>query len=107
MSDYTERKAKPDAQSAGASCASHTPGPWMVLRDDWKYQFIKAGDKTVAEVTLFGDESPHDARLIAAAPELLEALIGLAWLATPHFSDKAQLEHLEFCEAVIKKAKGQ
>lgn len=63
----TDPLAKP------VEAASFTPGPWRVLQEGWKYQFIKAGDKTVAEVTLFGDESPHDARLIAAAPDLLEA----------------------------------
>lgn len=59
----------------------HTPGIWEAVR--WNCgaaTTIKAGDIVVAECSGFGryaDESLADARLIAAAPELLRALIRL------------------------------
>jgi hypothetical protein len=54
----------------------HTPGPWETSRDatpEWHTQvtvYAEATGKRVA--TVF--ETPANARLIAAAPELLEAL---------------------------------
>ncbi len=58
--------------------AEHTPGPWRVDRSDWgQPQFINAGDTPL--VALWGYVSEKttveaNARLIAAAPEMLEAL---------------------------------
>lgn len=50
----------------------HTPGPWTYrknpMRDDGWFAY-EANGKTL----LFGQVSDADARLIAAAPELLEA----------------------------------
>lgn len=52
--------------------SKRTPGPWFVGRADWtddgnaRYELV--GIKTV---------SVYDARLIAASPELLEALVDL------------------------------
>jgi len=65
----------------------HTPGPWRVsdddegnggIADDW-YHFIEAGAGLCSPPKYLGFEisgcmSMQDARLIAAAPELLEAL---------------------------------
>ncbi len=93
------------------SNATHTPGPWAVSTagDIW----IKAGPLHVATIPRAGDGdwSESNARLIAAAPELLEALElalqGLDIAATkqlPEFigfvlaADKAR--------AAIAKAKG-
>jgi hypothetical protein len=36
--------------------------------------------------------------------ELLEAIKGLVWLATPHFSDKVQMEHLARCQQLIDRS---
>lgn len=57
--------------------AGHTPGPWMVCTDATEYRSPELmiwtskgpGFGTVAEVSPHG--SPADARLIAAAPDLL------------------------------------
>lgn len=57
--------------------ATHTPGPWgLALHDP---QAVMAADGIVV-VNIDGDGDEEDlanARLIAAAPELLEALIGV------------------------------
>ena len=66
----------------GSVAGGHTKGPWEAKRypegDCWHIHF---GDKGgwLGEVYIDGDENgaASDARLIAAAPELLEALRGL------------------------------
>jgi hypothetical protein len=39
--------------------------------------------------------------------EVLEAMKGLLWLATPHFSDKTQMDHLERCQKLIDRYEGE
>lgn len=56
--------------------AQHTPGPWKAIQlppnETWKAQgHIEAAGKPIAMTARI-----EDARLIAAAPELLEALEG-------------------------------
>jgi hypothetical protein len=58
-----------------------TPGPWLVERDGWNYQWIYGKDSRVpgesryiAEVSLDYDGAEANAILIAAAPELLALL---------------------------------
>jgi len=60
--------------------AGHTPGPWFVDPDDTLAIRAPDGDDEpwhVAEVIEYcgeGDQTEANARLIAAAPDLLEAL---------------------------------
>lgn len=56
----------------------HTPGPWYALGLDFaktKVWEVVAGPKsdTVVELSLFSENAEADAKLIAAAPELLAA----------------------------------
>jgi hypothetical protein len=103
-----------------------TPGPWKVSHSgysnapfvifagerapNYKNKFPLSGVNAIAEV--FHDESPaHEeqaanARLIAAAPELLECLDALLDLAPFASDDKERELHLR-CEAVLRKAKGE
>ena len=55
---------------------SHTKGPWKVR---WKTAFCNraAIEPAIGEVYGAGDELRDNANLIAAAPELLEALLDL------------------------------
>lgn len=75
--------------------SKHTPGPWDtdLSEHDHPYQDIavRSGTRTICRVWI--DDAPvHDynaeqlanARLIAAAPELLEALRNLVEAATHH-----------------------
>ena len=63
----------------------HTPGPWRLLRPtvgvDANWHVADSGDTFVAHVFGFAhstdEQARVNARLIAAAPELLEALHGL------------------------------
>jgi len=55
--------------------AQHTPGPWR--SNDFSssvYGYIFGDSQAVCRVFLDGDECEANARLIAAAPDLLEAL---------------------------------
>jgi hypothetical protein len=56
----------------------HTQGEWKVQRwGDGKLS-VDAGSHTVANLNDSGDETEHNAHLIAAAPQLLEALERIA-----------------------------
>lgn len=64
--------------------AAHTPGPWKVTHDDYAGHYDvstfdpQMGSEAIAQVFYVanapGGRGEADARLIAAAPELLEAL---------------------------------
>lgn len=68
--------------------SEHTPGPWRAYEPDYlkttdrelgPYFFIEAGDAALSlgGFHLAGYLTPADAHLIAAAPELLAALIAM------------------------------
>jgi hypothetical protein len=64
--------------------SAHTPGPWIVDDkqggDVYRYVLAEGGDlpTVIARVTLNRGASEANARLIAAAPELYEALLTIA-----------------------------
>lgn len=87
----------------------HTPGPWKIV-DAWNDYMVEGQN---GEEIIWQD-GPHDtptinkanARLIAAAPDLLEALITLNDACrTP--SQIGVLHGLELARAAIAKAKGE
>ena len=69
--------------------AKHTPGPWYVEQDGdaWKINSDECGIALVHDPIAIeldrADEIEANARLIAAAPELLEALDELTTLLLP------------------------
>lgn len=87
--------------------SAHTPGPWGLTRwtapDDYGWS-IKIGDAPHRlDVSAWSESSEADARLIAAAPELLSALKRMAAFAC-HTAPP------DLCEAVylaIAKAEGR
>lgn len=101
----------------------HTPGPWVMDGKHYRgkldrhYHAITAGcgfhvtdDDEGFEIT--GCISTADARLIAAAPDLLEALERLQCAAYniggEHVTDHQQLiDAADFAAAAIAKAKGE
>jgi len=82
----------------------HTPGPWVATHANGNDFIVKAGDiEVVAGCGCYG--SPYmrgnpdaDARLIAAAPDLLEALQGVLRVA-----DRAT-DEFDAARAAIAKA---
>lgn len=56
---------------------SHTPGPWHVTKDGRSEEIVRAADasgKPIASMWMNGDSMEANARLIAAAPEMLAVL---------------------------------
>lgn len=85
---------------------THTPGPWHV--DPTHALCIEGADGNVALVNL-ARASKADAHLIAAAPELLDALTDAAQTARNYymlFHDEQWRERLARWDAVIAKARG-
>jgi len=86
----------------------HTPGPWSY--DSLDRVVIRAGIEDIAHMDR--SASDDDARLIAAAPELLEALEKLLktvennWLADEEWDPEEWQCYDEFRE-VIAKARGE
>lgn len=61
-------------QDTKIEAVGHTAGPWDVkTREEWEggYDFFSGPD---GAFTFMADVEPEDARLIAAAPDLLKAL---------------------------------
>lgn len=95
----------------------HTPGPWQVDGDRNQSEMIirqasSHGRIAYMEFTTgYADADEANARLIAAAPELLEALERLSAFAEQMFASFAPVEQeelrpdLELAEAAIRKAK--
>lgn len=81
---------------------THTPGPWVVKF--WpKAECYIEGRNDGNPVHVCGPALPDDARLIAAAPELLASLQELLELHIAHHNNPAHVS----ARAVIAKAKGE
>lgn len=99
--------------------SKHTPGPWMVDTNFRGEQFVQAGN-TEDGIQPFGscsccgeyiygynqEEREANARLIAAAPDLLEALKSLLCVDYRSWDNSAQ-EKWEAASAAVAKAEGE
>lgn len=83
----------------------HTPGPWLTTTDLDQYELF--GYSLIAEDSLLAVISDEEnATLIAAAPEMLEALEYL--LEHAKITDLLTSEHsINKAKTAIKKAKGE
>lgn len=84
--------------------AKHTPGPWCAVEGT---VFKDYGDKAypVASVEGWGEDTDHNARLIAAAPTMYEALQAYdAWADKTPPADKELKALREQMRAAIAKA---
>ena len=106
--------------------AKHTPGPWYALRGQRNISIRhKTGDRLLPMVNVasvrgqFPTDCPYgsseaNARLIAAAPELLDALIALLGVAPSKApgaglivgAEEKHANALQAARAAIKKATG-
>lgn len=96
--------------------AEHTPGPWTVERDGQGNIVIgapKPNDDArylwIAEVTPSNNgEHEANARLIAAAPEMLEALRNAfaSWFDNPRNFDKPEPNWVISARATIRAVEG-
>jgi hypothetical protein len=81
---------------------THTPGPWTLHRGYDRYGVAGANRENVAQVMCHSGFFPGDAnaRLIAAAPDMLEALKAIE----PSISNRQKLAQ---ARAAIAKAEGK
>lgn len=114
-----------DAEFQARPAEEHTPGPWVVEGEGWEYGVYReptvvAGHyadyepRTVASVRVGLDETDANARLMAAAPEMLAALRvvdafrrlmvanGDAIAFTPGFKYMAEAAHLAIVKAALR-----
>lgn len=97
----------------------HTPGPWKVSDDvdETVWVSAKAQDNVICDIvgriwdfeaktSQITDEDIANARLIAAAPEMLEALENIVW-SLDHLDDIDIRNQKESILNAIAKAKGE
>lgn len=96
--------------------ANHTPGPWVYIGNGdivARSEKYCGGEKDIASVFLTAnDEDEANARLIAAAPDLLEALnLGytqtMDYIQRNHLSGSENNQWLVLARAAIAKATGE
>lgn len=101
--------------------STHTPGPWFVTGQMTKYIEARISGGLIQEVAAcgpteadggYGDQQRANAALIAAAPDLLEALVSLQTAAYniggEHITDYAQLIiAADKADDIIAKARGK
>ena len=94
--------------------SNHTPGEWEIRDNDYfpnqKTIETDGSSRVIAVIDKSDEEDLANARLIAAAPELLAALMVLvdhAREAYPHFEDTRGQRDIGEALAAIAKAKGE
>lgn len=83
----------------------HTPGPWFVDGDDPEGAVTDSGPLLIHVVD--SDHPAEDTRLIAAAPELLEALRDLLDVAEDALDGVDEWDARGKARAAIAKARGE
>lgn len=92
--------------------SDHTPGPWGIGDENNQHVEVCIGDSVAIlfrqdryglHMVFSREEMRANAKLIAAAPDMLEALIELYNSEWSNLCGRAQ----EVCEAAIAKATGQ
>lgn len=88
--------------------ANHTPGPWELEDNhDGGFDLIASNKNWIATIHYGREEDEHDARLIAAAPELLEALIqARAAMPDKSFATDEAKAVIDLVNAAIDRAEG-
>ena len=95
--------------------SKHTPGPWVVVGRLTKYVEARLVGRLIQEVAAcgptmadegYGQQQEANARLIAAAPDLLDELLSvLDWAVTERAPLRKQ--EIESIRKVIAKATGE
>ena len=116
--------SKASQSQAKRESAKHTPGPWEAVIQPGCHAVIASLSGGPKAVAIIGNNTPDDgnepmrfanARLIAAAPEMLDALDGLAAQVRPllteldidGFRHSALKEAYDFACKVAGKAQGE
>jgi hypothetical protein len=88
--------------------SKHTPGPWTATADPYSDVVVDASGREIAVVMDPNGEA--NSRLMASAPDLLEALVLLLPFAIDGLDDRGcnvdEDEYILFARAAIAKATG-
>ena len=93
--------------------SKHTPGRWMISAERYRYIHVYAHGGGIAHLDTVDGEGMANANLIAAAPELLEALEALLALNENYsaFGGEIHRDRIDRAwdnaRAVLKKARGE
>lgn len=90
-------------QETGKDAMRHTPGPWKVQKGSSCYHAVSEDGYLSTGCISFDGRGLANARLIAAAPDLLALLVELK---ASHYGAAVREEYEERVEAAIKKATG-
>jgi hypothetical protein len=92
----------------------HTPGPWAIAPDPEHLTaapLVISESRNIAKVLYYGGSEDNqvnaNAYLIAAAPEMLEALENTFWLLDHRPDHEDIRRQQEYLKIVITKAKGE
>ena len=92
--------------------SKHTPGPWELVSLGWRGQFIygtdervPSGRRLISEVDLNFDGAEANALLIAAAPDLLQALKIISIWAKNGSTEKDFDDIAKLANEALEKAK--
>lgn len=91
---------------------AHTPGPWQALPEHGRIVLNGSAIYGVADITGdYANWNSDDLRLMAAAPELLEALrsavaVLSGWECTSKL-DAGDTQTVRLCKAALSKAEGR
>ena len=83
---------------------AHTPGPWEVGYSNNQAPVVTAGEHDIATVDTSRGDSEANARLIAAAPDLLKAAQNMSYLLWNNEQEELADDLLD---AAIAKALGE
>lgn len=78
----------------------HTAGPWFIAANDAECVVFREGDQIASRDNFIDCNTAANARLIAAAPDLLEAAKAVA-------ASSMRNEAYDICVAAIAKATGE
>ena len=84
--------------------AKHTKSPWEV-KDQWGYIRIHSEDNGVCRIDGIGSQEKANAHLIAAAPDLLDALKAL--MVTEDMLRNPKCKVMQSARLAIAKAEGK
>ena len=89
--------------------SKHTPGRWMISAERYRYIHVYAHGGGIAHLDTVDGEGMANANLIAAAPDLLEALEELLSMCQRQedFHDDDDGCMFERASAAIAKARGE
>ena len=88
----------------------HTKGPWKAIEswayshDGTQFEVMRVVDSDNSDVLAKVHEGPANARLIAAAPELLEALEGFVWAQDASDRNTGPRWNIQFLDEANTKA---